>query len=85
MLVRLGRVPAPTDQIKQSYQLHLERLYAWLDDRPHMARLVVRYSALMADPMAQANRVNDFLGGRLDTEKMVAAVDPTLYRNRAGA
>lgn len=83
MLLRLGRTPAPAEKMKQSYRLHLEKLYAHLDAQQHFATLFVRYNDLMADPPAQANRVNAFLGGKLNVEKMLAAVDPTLYRNRA--
>lgn len=82
MLVRLGRTPAPAEKMKQSYLLHLERLYAWLEKQSHFAMLFVRYNDLMAQPSLQANRVNDFLGGALNIEKMLAAVDPSLYRNR---
>jgi hypothetical protein len=82
MLVRLGRTPAPAEKMKQSYQTHLERLYAWLAEQSHFATLFVHYNDLMAMPGTQANRVNDFLDVNLDVEAMIAAVDPTLYRNR---
>lgn len=85
MLGRLGRAAAPTDQIEESYRIHLERLFAWLDEQPHMRRLVVQYNALMADPRSEAARIDAFLHGGLDLQKMVAAVDPSLYRNRARA
>lgn len=83
MLIRLGRTPVPADKMKESYVLHLRRLYDWFKHQSHMQVLVVRYNDLMANPADEANRVNEFLGGALDIEKMVAAVDPSLYRNRA--
>lgn len=85
MLGRLGRAAAPTDQIEEWYRIHLERLFAWLDEQPHMRRLVVQYNALMADPPSEAARIDAFLDGRLKQEEMVAAIDPSLYRNRARA
>jgi hypothetical protein len=46
--------------------------------------LRVPYASLVADPAAHAAAVNAFLGGALDEERMRAAVDPSLHRNRAG-
>lgn len=83
MLVRLGRTPAPAEKMKQSYQLHLERLYDWLGKQPHLQTLFVRYNELMANPIEETRRVNAFLGGGLDKGKMLDAIDPALYRNRA--
>ena len=34
-------------------------------------------------PRPQIERVNAFLGGKLDTQRMGEVVDPQLYRNRA--
>jgi hypothetical protein len=85
MLIRLGRVPAPAEMMKQSYLLHLERLYGWLRRQDHMQTLFVRYNTLMARPQDQAQRVNEFLSGRLDVPQMLTAIDPSLYRNRAAA
>lgn len=82
MLTRLGRPCAPREQMKRSYVLHLERLHAWLLQQPHFAVLRVSYNDLLERPEKSAQRVSDFLGGRASAEKMVATVDPSLYRNR---
>jgi len=37
---------------------------------------------LLEDPVAQVRRLNQFLGGQLDTEAMATVVDPDLYRQR---
>ena len=37
---------------------------------------------LVADPAAEAARINAFLGGGLDEAAMARAVDPTLYREK---
>jgi len=44
--------------------------------------LELRYREVLDDPTAQAERVNDFLGGSLDVAAMAEVVDPKLYRNR---
>ncbi len=42
----------------------------------------VNHKDVLADPLQQATRINQFLGGRLDIERMAAAVDQRLYRSR---
>ena len=41
------------------------------------------FADVVADPETAARRMNDFVGGHLDIEKMALQVDPNLYRNRA--
>jgi hypothetical protein len=85
MLERLGRQAGPREQMTRAFTLHLERLRAWLAQQANMETLYVRYNDLVERPEAEAARVREFLGGRLDVEKMVEAVDPSLYRNRKAA
>lgn len=85
MLERLGRTPAPREQIHDSFLLHLERLHAWLGEQRHMSVLAVNYNELIAEPVPEAQRLAEFLDGQIDAAAMVAAVDPALYRNRKGA
>jgi hypothetical protein len=82
MLERLGKPAAPRDEIRRAFTQHLDRLFAWLKEQPNMKVLFVRYQDLVANPGEQAGLVNEFFGGRLDVDKMAAAVDPSLYRNR---
>jgi hypothetical protein len=85
MLTRLGRTPAPREEIKRAYSIHLERLHEWLRQQGNMTVLRVTYNHVVERPREQAHRVWEFLGGRLDIEEMVKAVDPSLYRNRKTA
>jgi hypothetical protein len=85
MLTRLGRTPAPREAIRTAYLAHLERLHEWLRRQENMTILRVRYNDLIERPREQAERVREFLGGRADVERMVKAVDPSLYRNRKAA
>jgi len=83
MLVRLGRTPAPADKMKQSYKIHLERLHTWMGNQSHMEVLLVHYNDLMRNPKEQTQRVNVFLGGALNLDRMLSVVDLNLYRNRS--
>jgi len=82
MLNRLDRDAVPRDEMKRSYTLHLERLHEWLRRQRHIEVLRVSYNELVEKPEREAERVSEFLDGKLDVESMARAVDPSLYRNR---
>lgn len=71
--------------LKDEYGRTLGRMKAMLARRPATQLLVLEHGAAIADPRAAADSINHFLGGGLDVEKMAAAVEPALHRNRAGA
>jgi hypothetical protein len=83
MLVRSGREPAPAAAMKEAYRSHLDRLHVWLGQQSYMSVMPVRYNELVREPASHAQRVAEFLEGAAEWEKMAAAVDPSLYRNRA--
>jgi len=83
MLQRLGQKAAPREAMKQSFAVHLERLFDWLPRQPHLQVLRVNYNKLLEDPSACVGEVGGFLGGRVATAEMMAAIDAGLYRNRA--
>ena len=85
MLRRLDRTPAPSEEMKAAYVLHLERLHEWLGRQRNLAVLRVPYNDLVERPREQAERVRGFLGGLVHIDGMVKAVDPSLYRNRKAA
>jgi len=82
MLKRLGRSAAPRVEMKRAYALHLGRLNSWLRQQPHMEVLHVCYNDLVENAERESQRVNEFLNGNLDVERMARAVDSSLYRNR---
>ena len=84
MLTRQGKTAAtvPDAQLGQLFLGQLERVERLLADRPGFQVLTVHYPGLVADPAAEAARLNHFLGGGLDESAMAAAVDPALYRER---
>ncbi|MDX1962103.1 MAG: sulfotransferase family protein [Pirellulales bacterium] len=86
MLVRLGQPVAPRDAIQKAYLLHLQKLHTWLEkEQSHLAVLPVSYNTLLAEPHFQAARIRHFLSNHVDSEKMLAAIDPGLYRNRVSS
>ena len=82
MLQRLNRPAAPMDRMRSAFQVHLGRLFEWLPQQPYLRVLKVDYNALMADPNASIEKIDEFLDGRLVRDQMLAAIDPDLYRNQ---
>lgn len=85
MLQRQGKAGAAMadEQLIKVFEGQLQKLFAWLASQQHFSVLEVAYNDLMADPGPQVARINQFLGGQLDEGKMLGAIDPGLYRNRA--
>jgi len=87
MLVRRGETGGDTDdeRMKQLYRNHLRKVEVLLSGKPNFERLDVHYRQVLENPREHAERITRFLGRDLDRERMAAAVDPSLYRNRASA
>jgi hypothetical protein len=85
MLARRGEDTERVSDERMSgmFRHHLEQVEAWLEEQPNIDVLYVHYSAVLADPGPQAERVNDFLDDTLDARAMARVVDPSLYRQRA--
>jgi len=84
MLIDRG-APADTSQderVKRQYQAHVEQTLRLLRGRRSVSLLVVDYGETVARPEETAHRIDRFLGGGLDVDRMVASADPTLHRNR---
>lgn len=84
MLERRNEASEVSDeQMLEIYRSHLWRVDYLFRHAAHLERLDVQYADVIADPRRAAERMNAFLGGRLDVRSMAEAVDPGLYRNRA--
>jgi len=73
---------AEDERMRALYEEHLERVQRFQSRRPCFSTLMVDYARVLTEPREQAARINAFLGGRLDEEKMAAVADRALYRNR---
>jgi len=65
------------------FEKHLQKIEGWLAAQPNMSVLYVPYHELAERPESHLAEIVSFLGLDLDADKMLAAVDPALYRNRA--
>jgi hypothetical protein len=85
MLARQGRAGAalPDAQLGALFADQMKRAERLLEGRPGFRICPVDYPTLVANPTAEAARINAFLDGKLDEAAMARAVDPALYRERA--
>ena len=84
MLSRKGEPPNAVGDEKMAllFQKHLDQVTQWIGEQPNIQVLYVNYNEVMAEPLEQIERINQFLGNRLDVEKVSGVVDRTLYRQR---
>ncbi len=84
MLVKRGE-PAGTDDDRMLtlFDDHLKKVNQVIAARSCFEVIDVDHHDVLRQPREQATRMNDFLDGGLDVERMAAAVDQRLYRNRA--
>jgi len=64
------------------FQAQIAKVEAYVRQHPNFAMLDVTYNDVLRDPRPEVAKINAFLGGDLDTQAMLAVVDPSLYRNR---
>ena len=74
---------ADDERMMEVFENDLWRANYLLKNGPQFAVLPLHYTEVLAEPLEQARRVAEFLGGELDVEAMAAVADPALYRNRA--
>lgn len=84
MLQRQGKSGAALseEQLAKIFLNQMERVENWLKEQPHFLFLPVDYNQLVTNPAPQTETINRFLGGKLDSEKMIQTVGTKLYRQR---
>ena len=83
MLARHGQdAGVPDDRLRALFEKDLQRTQALLAENPAFTSIEVAYADVVRSPRDEAFRVAGFVGRSLDVDRMVAAVDARLYRNR---
>lgn len=87
MLGRLGKGDdnIPDDTLAQTYEDHIKQAKAWLVRQGNIEVLYVNYNTMVVDPTESLQKVNSFLGGGMDVQRMASVVDSDLYRERKQA
>jgi hypothetical protein len=84
MLIRRGKdsEEVTDEEMEVLFRKHLDHITDWLDEQPHCEVVYISYNEVLKNPVGQAQKINQFIGGGLDMEKMASVVDPDLYRQR---
>jgi hypothetical protein len=86
MLKRAGKTPGVAPgALKRVYESQLAAAERWMRQTPGVTWIDVNYGDVIGAPPRECARVAGFLG--LDegaVQRMAGAIDPALYRNRAG-
>jgi hypothetical protein len=72
----------PDEKMAELFNKHLADTFAWLSQQPNFEVIYVDYNEAMIDPDPSIRKINEFFGGSLDTNKMAAAIDRALHRQR---
>ena len=84
MLERRSETDGSGDErMLELWENHLWRVSYLLKHASQFETLEIAYADVIGDPLREARRIRDFLELKADPEKMAAAVDESLYRNRA--
>ncbi len=70
------------EKVVEIFRAQLVKVNRYLDQHSNFTVLRVNYNDLIGAPAPSIKSINDFLGGRLNTDAMLEAVDPSLYRQR---
>jgi DNA-binding TFAR19-related protein (PDSD5 family) len=84
MLLQQGRPAAalPDSKLAEIFEKQLADVRQWLSLNSNFQVLYLHHRAVIEKPLAAAEQIAAFLGGNLDPQRMAAAVEPTLYRQR---
>ena len=84
MLERQGKEGAQLSDgaLKNVFAQQIERMRNWLQRAPYIQLLEIQHSDVIGDPSRAAARIEAFIAAHLDADKMAAAVQPSLYRQR---
>jgi hypothetical protein len=72
-----------SEQLTRTYKNHLKDIYIWMGSKKNIRTLSVNYRDVIHEPVKVAQNLATFLDIELDPDAMIAAVDTSLYRNRA--
>jgi hypothetical protein len=84
MLKQQGRPGAnlPDSKLAEIFEKQLAGVRQWLSRNPNFRVLPLQHREVIETPLTVAQQIGAFLSDDLDVQRMAAAVDPNLYRQR---
>ncbi len=84
MLDRRRQAGTLTDeQLMESYNQQLQRLYSWVKRQSNIEILYLDYEEILSEPETAVLDITNFLGLPLNTHAMIQTIEPSLHRNRS--
>ncbi|MFW6142521.1 MAG: sulfotransferase [Candidatus Saliniplasma sp.] len=85
MLLRKGEDPddVSDEELYDMFIKYRAMLKEHIKEHPKMEAIYISYNDIIHEPKEHVRRLDRFLDGELNVEKMVEVVDENLYRNRA--
>lgn len=85
MLINRGENPDKVSDVQMTevFKMDLQQSERWINSQAHVTRLDIHYKQLIDEPRPLVSEINRFLGGELDEDKVLSAIDPSLYRQRS--
>jgi hypothetical protein len=86
MLERRGKSATDLreEQMMGLFRQQIQQVEQYMNTHANFSFLEVDYNQLLAEPQPWIEKINAFLGHRLDAGRMLAVVNPSLYRQRSG-
>ncbi|MFO7723536.1 MAG: alkaline phosphatase family protein [Bacteroidales bacterium] len=69
--------------IAQVYEKEIAWVMEWASKDPNVELITVDYAEAIRNPEAGVKKITEFLNMHLFEDEMIAAIDPSLYRNKA--
>ena len=69
-------------RIAQSFEKELEKAKIWADKEPYVHKLNISYNNLIKHAEPEIEKIINFLGQKLDMERIIKNIDVQLYRNK---
>jgi hypothetical protein len=64
------------------FRAEIDKSNKWLAQQKNFEVHYINYNEMLADPKPHVAKLDEFLGGGLNTDAMLAVVDPKLYRQK---
>lgn len=74
--------PEKEQSLQRVYRDHLTGIEQWMRQQANLSFQAVDYNLLLSEPGGIVPELAGFLGRSLPIERMIAMIDPQLYRNR---
>lgn len=85
MLIRRGthKQDGPgDDEMGKMLGMHVQQVLKKMDEMDNVALVEIDYNEMLKNASDNIPRINEFLGGDLNTQAMAAIIDKSLYRQR---